>query len=156
MPLKKRTKVAIAIVAGVIFSALAFHLAAVLLYLRNGAGLDDGPFTGVACSVDMPGQPSSSLRLNGRLTLEAYNRKGQEPVLVMRDAAGKQLWCRALDVRNQKKYATCRVSEVALHSSQAGRFGYLVVGSVDWTYGRERATFHFTREGRLERFYLSW
>ncbi|MCJ7750747.1 MAG: hypothetical protein MUQ65_06590, partial [Armatimonadetes bacterium] len=140
----------IALVIGV----LGIPAIVILLFVARAAPLD-GPFTGKL--VPAPGGAASSSLTNGPFVFQCYNRPEGPPIILVRRSTGELTGAWELTLTRDPTQDSAQVASCTIEkASRKRRGGYTLVGSVDWTYGREMAFFHFDANGKLENFYLDW
>jgi len=116
--------------------------------------LDDGPFHGRACH-SIPGTPPDQSVHVARygFEIQTWDRTPGRPapIVLLKDRSGKVRWCIFAEA-----YPQTEVSRVRFGSSGGLFTGATVDGSVEWTYGRERALWFISHTGNLKEYWYSW
>lgn len=119
--------------------------------------LDDGPFYGVPASRTTPEDADETSRVTlprdaGTVVVwKPRNKRGVFSIeLLARDGGTFKRW----DLKKPDS-----LIDLVLHPEDVRDFpgyGSIVVASSDWSGGREAGFFHFTEQGDLRFFFLSW
>lgn len=133
----------------------------VLVYLFNliifywSLTLDDGPFHGTArvdCPQRKPDQIFETLHIGSLLVFDPTNDE-KYPTVALRGRDDTVQWCIFVDAREDSIVEKVRFQ--GLKHIVPGMNPYLI-GTVDWTYGSEKATWSFDSKGVLQWYKFAW
>ena len=136
-----------------LFGSLA--LGAFLWWFSAQPFLDDGPFHGSPAQAPPSEKAVQRLQIPGGRILEVFDppTSEQSPIVVVRTSEGEPLWSIYADGQPNTHVRSIRFDS---HQSSFPRRGTTVVGSVDWTYGRELTIWRLSPSGHLHEYWYSW
>jgi hypothetical protein len=114
--------------------------------------MDDGPFVGEQCT-SIPNRPPDQILKVAPGHLEVFDVSESQvvPIILRRRTDGNVAWCIAATGSRGTSVRRVRFSRARLWV-----FGFVVDGTVDWTYGVEHTRWLFWWTGALRSYWFSW
>lgn len=131
-------------------------IAFVIFSMKNGCGMDDGPFKAIKTNPIKITETSERFKLSKGGELILTNRNDTlSPILTLIEN-GKIVWTLDTDVKNTKGYETCRIWELSNVTITKDTDPIELRFTGHWTYGAEAGSMEIDRDNGDNSFCLSW